>query len=279
MPKGRLMVCPATVRVIVHEPIPTAGPDARRRARARRARAGGRRVRRRRLGLVSLSMDLIVASDVAAIVRPAWAVAEPVRRRRARSADWTSRCVRARRRCALAAESAEITAAVRTMYKRVGLDPTKTRPSSEALLRRVRKGDELPRINSLVDVINWCSLESQLPFGLYDLDHIRRRRHAAARRGRARSTPGIRKDAVHVAGRLTLADDARPVRQSDVGFGAHDGDAGDDARAGRDLRARRRWRRPSASARSRSRRRRIAQYCVRACRPDEPIESLRCPSA
>src|SRR5678816_2266117 len=42
----------------------------------------------------------------------------------------------------------EITA-VRTMYKRVGLDPTKTRPSSEALLRRVRKGDTLPRINSM----------------------------------------------------------------------------------------------------------------------------------
>src|SRR4051812_17765441 len=52
-------------------------------------------------------------------------------------------------------------AAVRTMYKRVGIDPTKTRPSSEALLRRVRKGDSLPRINSMVDVCNWCSLEFQ----------------------------------------------------------------------------------------------------------------------
>src|ERR1700752_2701467 len=61
-------------------------------------------------------------------------------------------------------------AAVRTMYKRVGLDPTKTRPSSEALLRRVRKGDPLPRINSMVDVINWCSLETQLPFGLYEVN-------------------------------------------------------------------------------------------------------------
>ena len=49
------------------------------------------------------------------------------------------------------------TTAVRTMYKRVGIDPTKTRPSSEALLRRVRKGDTLPRINSMVDVCNWCS--------------------------------------------------------------------------------------------------------------------------
>ena len=63
-------------------------------------------------------------------------------------------------------------AAVRTMYKRVGLDPTKTRPSSEALLRRVRKGDTLPRINSLVDVCNWCSLEFQLPYGLYDAAHV-----------------------------------------------------------------------------------------------------------
>ncbi len=57
--------------------------------------------------------------------------------------------------------------AVRAMYRRVGLDPTKRRPSSEALLRRVRKGEPLPRINSLVDVCNWCSLEFQLPYGLY----------------------------------------------------------------------------------------------------------------
>ena len=65
------------------------------------------------------------------------------------------------------------TTAVRTMYKRVGIDPTKTRPSSEALLRRVRKGDPLPRINSLVDICNWCSFEFQLPYGLYDAAKIR----------------------------------------------------------------------------------------------------------
>jgi DNA/RNA-binding domain of Phe-tRNA-synthetase-like protein len=35
-------------------------------------------------------------------------------------------------------------AATRAMYRRFGIDPTKTRPSSEALLRRVRKGDRLP---------------------------------------------------------------------------------------------------------------------------------------
>jgi DNA/RNA-binding domain of Phe-tRNA-synthetase-like protein len=106
-------------------------------------------------------------------------------------------------------ESSEITAAVRNMYKQVGLDPTKTRPSSEALLRRVRRGDELPRINSLVDVVNWCSLETQLPFGLYDLDRIQG--DVALRLGReGEEYAGIRKDTVHVGGRLTLADNAGP---------------------------------------------------------------------
>ncbi len=100
-------------------------------------------------------------------------------------------------------------AAVRTMYKRVGLDPTKTRPSSEALLRRVRRGDSLPRINSMVDVCNWCSLEFQLPYGLYDASRIVG--DVELRIGReGESYAGIRKDDVHVAGRITLADTTGP---------------------------------------------------------------------
>jgi DNA/RNA-binding domain of Phe-tRNA-synthetase-like protein len=95
--------------------------------------------------------------------------------------------------------------AVRAMYRRIGLDPTKTRPSSEALLRRVRKGDRLPRINSLVDICNWCSLEFQLPYGLYDLAMIEP--PIDLRLGvEGEEYEGIRKDIVHVAGRMTLAD-------------------------------------------------------------------------
>jgi DNA/RNA-binding domain of Phe-tRNA-synthetase-like protein len=101
------------------------------------------------------------------------------------------------------------TTAVRTMYKRVGIDPTKTRPSSEALLRRVRKGDTLPRINSMVDVCNWCSFEFQLPYGLYDAAQIQG--DVALRIGReGESYPGIRKDDVHVGGRIALVDTAGP---------------------------------------------------------------------
>lgn len=98
---------------------------------------------------------------------------------------------------------------VRTMYKRVGLDPTKTRPSNEALLRRVRKGQPLPRINALVDVINWCSVEFQLPYGLYDRQHISGA--ITMRLGRhGEEYAGIRKDTVHVSGRIALVDDLGP---------------------------------------------------------------------
>jgi DNA/RNA-binding domain of Phe-tRNA-synthetase-like protein len=98
---------------------------------------------------------------------------------------------------------------VRAMYRAVGIDPTRRRPSSEALLRRVLKGEGLPRINSLVDVCNWCSLEFQLPYGLYDLDRVEGA--IELRLGReGEQYPGIRKDEVHVAGRLTLADARGP---------------------------------------------------------------------
>lgn len=151
---------------------------------------------------------LTVSPDAAPIVRPAWFVAAPVRVLERHDA------LDAARREGAAAmrvrpEPADVIAAVRAMYKRVGLDPTKVRPSSEALLRRVRRGEELPSINSLVDIINWCSLETQLPYGLYDLD--RTRGAVTLRLGRpGEQYDGIRKAAVHLAGRLTLADAVGP---------------------------------------------------------------------
>jgi len=101
------------------------------------------------------------------------------------------------------------TQAVREMYRRVGLDPTKTRPSNEALLRRVRRGDAFPRVNALVDAVNLCSLEWQLPYGVYDRRALRE--PIAIRLGvEGEEYAGIRKDTVHVAGRLTAADVTGP---------------------------------------------------------------------
>lgn len=98
---------------------------------------------------------------------------------------------------------------VREMYRRIGLDPTKTRPSNEALLRRVRRGDPFPRVNALVDAVNLCSLELQLPYGVYDRAALTG--PVVVRLGRdGEAYDGIRKDAVHVAGRVTVADDRGP---------------------------------------------------------------------
>ena len=120
----------------------------------------------------------------------------------------------------------EVTA-VRTMHKRIGLDPTKTRPSSEALLRRVRKGDPLPRINSMVDVCNWCSLEFQLPYGLYDAAHIDG--DVELRWGCGRVVSG-HPQGRRQRGRPDYAGRREAVRQPHVGFGADDGDDRHDAR-------------------------------------------------
>jgi DNA/RNA-binding domain of Phe-tRNA-synthetase-like protein len=152
------------------------------------------------------SMRFTLAPELSSIVRPGvlWLDGATVIERDAR----LNAPLAAAEAAVRAHPPAEMTA-VRTMYKRVGLDPTKTRPSSEALLRRVRKGDSLPRINSMVDVCNWCSLEFQLPYGLYDAAHIDG--DVELRIGRAgESYPGIRKDDVHVDGRIALADSIGP---------------------------------------------------------------------
>jgi DNA/RNA-binding domain of Phe-tRNA-synthetase-like protein len=61
----------------------------------------------------------------------------------------------------------------------------------------------------MVDVCNWCSLEFQLPYGLYDADRIDG--DVQLRIGRAgESYAGIRKDDVHVDGRIALADATGP---------------------------------------------------------------------
>jgi DNA/RNA-binding domain of Phe-tRNA-synthetase-like protein len=97
----------------------------------------------------------------------------------------------------------------RTLYKALGLDPTKTRPANEALLRRVLKGEALYRVNTLVDALNLCSLRFQLPFGLYDLDRVVP--PVVLRRGMAgEAYDGIRKAQVNVEGRPVLSDAQGP---------------------------------------------------------------------
>lgn len=100
-------------------------------------------------------------------------------------------------------------APARDLYRAFRIDPTRTRPSSEALLRRVLQDKPLPRILNAVDLCNLCALRFLLPIGLYDLASIRGA--VVARRGLPdESYPGIRKEAVHLEGRPVLADQEGP---------------------------------------------------------------------
>jgi DNA/RNA-binding domain of Phe-tRNA-synthetase-like protein len=93
----------------------------------------------------------------------------------------------------------------RALYKELGLDPTKIRPSNEALLRRALKGQTLYRISTLVDALNLCSLREQLPFGLYDVDRVTP--PVTLRLGvPGEGYEGIRKGHVNVEGRPVLVD-------------------------------------------------------------------------
>jgi len=98
----------------------------------------------------------------------------------------------------------------RALYRGIGLDPTKTRPSSEALLRRVRRGQPLPRVNTIVDICNWCSVETQIAFGVYDRDRIAGEALTLRLGTEGEGYDGIRKDRVNVAARLTLVDAEGP---------------------------------------------------------------------
>lgn len=63
--------------------------------------------------------------------------------------------------------------AYRDFYWKLDIDPTKTRPSGEALLRRVLHGDELPNISTVVDAYNLASMKTIIPISGFDRDHLK----------------------------------------------------------------------------------------------------------
>ncbi|MFZ1203334.1 MAG: phenylalanine--tRNA ligase beta subunit-related protein [Candidatus Acidiferrales bacterium] len=104
---------------------------------------------------------------------------------------------------------AEPMRAVRAMFRAWGVDPSKYRPSSEALLRRVVQGKGLYRVSNLVDIGNLGSIETGWPYGCYDRSRIAPPvvlRHGAP----GESYEGIGKRTWHLEGRPVLADSQGP---------------------------------------------------------------------
>jgi len=62
--------------------------------------------------------------------------------------------------------------AVRAMFREWDVDPSKYRPSSEALLRRVVQGKGLYRVSNIVDLGNLGSIETGWPYGCYDRSRL-----------------------------------------------------------------------------------------------------------
>jgi DNA/RNA-binding domain of Phe-tRNA-synthetase-like protein len=94
----------------------------------------------------------------------------------------------------------------RACFKRLGIDPSRYRPSSEALIRRLLQGHPFFWINGAVDVNNFFSVLHALPYGIYDEDQLRS--PVVCRLGQASDAyQGLNGREVQMEGKLLLADD------------------------------------------------------------------------
>ncbi len=104
----------------------------------------------------------------------------------------------------------EAISGMRKLYKGWKIDYTRYRPSSERLLRRLLKGNNLYRVNTVVDVCNLISLKYLLPIGLYDM--VKAKGDISVRFGReGDSYMGITGLEISAGGKVVVYDDEGPV--------------------------------------------------------------------
>lgn len=61
----------------------------------------------------------------------------------------------------------------RDFFWKIDIDPTKIRPASEALIRRILQGKTLPTINTGVDAYNLASIKSTVPLAAFDKEKLK----------------------------------------------------------------------------------------------------------
>jgi DNA/RNA-binding domain of Phe-tRNA-synthetase-like protein len=97
----------------------------------------------------------------------------------------------------------------RKLYREFHIDPTKYRPSSEALWRRLKNKNDFPRVNPFVNLTNLLSLKFQICFGLYDVTKINGN-IVITIGNETDQFQGIRKDILHMRGKIVLKDEEGP---------------------------------------------------------------------
>jgi DNA/RNA-binding domain of Phe-tRNA-synthetase-like protein len=98
--------------------------------------------------------------------------------------------------------------ATRNIYKRLGKDPNRYRPSSEALCRRIIRGIPVYKVSALVDIINLVSIRSGFSIGGFDLNKIK---------GNIVLGVGSDKDEFEAIGRGVLNVEGLPLYRDETG--------------------------------------------------------------
>lgn len=99
-------------------------------------------------------------------------------------------------------------AATRLVYKVLGKDPNRYRPSAEALCRRIVREIPLYRVSTLVDLINLVSIRSGFSIGGFDCDKIQ---------GDVELGVGTTNDEFEAIGRGSLNVEGLPLYRDRVG--------------------------------------------------------------
>lgn len=111
--------------------------------------------------------------------------------------------------------------AYRDFFWKIKIDPTKIRPASEALIRRILLGKSIPKINTLVDAYNLASVETKIAIGAFDMEKIKGSlKMRFAKQGETFRGIGMEKDII-LKGREVVIEDGEkiiaiyPYRDSD----------------------------------------------------------------
>src|ERR1035437_2126670 len=98
--------------------------------------------------------------------------------------------------------------ATRQIYKKLGKDPNRYRPSAEALCRRIVRNIPVYKVSTLVDIINLVSILSGFSIGGFDIDKIQ---------GDIELGAGTDKDEFEAIGRGILNVEGLPLYRDQTG--------------------------------------------------------------